>query len=197
MSDVVETQPLKIKRVYKKKNTNTPVEETFTDVPSGYVPEVVESIEKPKRKYTRKPSSSPDGSLRDRGKETPAVEKAPEPEPTIPEPTPFIPTPETSSDEDDKPLPKEKKPRTDKQIQAFNRMREARLKKQAELNHLKELSKQQVLLDKEQAKLEKVEDKIIKQKAKRAPKAKKEPAPEYNEPPPYVNVTSLNKLVFV
>lgn len=185
MSDVVETQPLKIKRVYKKKNTNTPVEETFTDVPSGYVPEVVESIEKPKRKYTRKP------------KETPAIESAPTPEPTIQEPTQFIHTPETSSDEES-PLPaKEKKPRTDKQIQAFNRMREARLKKQSELNHLKELSKQQVLLDKEQAKLEKVEDKIIKQKAKRAPKAKKEPELEYNEPAPYHNVTNLKPLIFV
>ena len=185
MSELAETP--KPKRVYKKKVVVEKIDETLPDVPSGYIPEVVESIEKPKRKYTRKI------------KETPAVEKAPTPEPTIPEPTPFIPSsPETSSsDEDDKPLPKEKKPRTDKQIQAFNRMREARLKKQAELQHLKEISKQQTLIDREQAKLEKVEEQIIKKKEARKPRAKKEPEPEYNEPPKYVQLTNLKPLIFV
>jgi hypothetical protein len=192
-----ESQPiLKIKRVYKKKTTNTPVEEIFNDVPSGYVPDVVElprgsssdgqSIEKPKRKYTRKI------------KETPIVASEPKPEPK-PEPSPTIPSPpETSSSEDETPSPiKEKKPRTDKQILAFNKMREARSKKQQELQHLKEISKQQVLLDKEQAKLEKVEEKIIKQKAQRKPRAKKEPELEYNDPPQHIQVTNLKPLVFV
>lgn len=65
-----------------------------------------------------------------------------------------------------------KKPRSDKQIAAFSKMREARLKKQSELESLKILAKHQADLEKEQAAISKLEDKIIKKKAARKTRAK-------------------------
>lgn len=72
---------------------------------------------------------------------------------------------------------KEKKPRTEKQQLAFQKMREARLKKTEELKHLKEIEKQQRQLEKEEKKLETLNDKIvekataIKQRKSRKPSA--------------------------
>ena len=57
--------------------------------------------------------------------------------------------------------PREKKPRTEKQLEAFNKMREARLKKTEELKHLKEIEKQQRQLEKEEKKLETLNDRIV------------------------------------
>jgi hypothetical protein len=178
MSDV-ETSIQKPKRVYKKKIVEPVVQPIVEPVPEP-VPEPVS--EKPKRKYTpRKPkavrgsASSPtlsDVEQPRKRKYTPRKPKEPTPEPTIPFPDPIpAPEPQSSSDEDTPaPVVKEKRPRTEKQIAAFNKMREARLKKQAELEHLKEIAKHQTLLDKEQKKLEKVEDQIIKKKAARKPR---------------------------
>jgi len=92
-------------------------------------------------------------------------------------------------------MPDTKKPRTEKQIQAFNKMREARVKKQQELEDLKAFQKEQVLLEKEQAKLEKVEEQIIKKKAARKPRVK---SPSPVEDIPQVNNVSTHKvLLFV
>ena len=232
MSETIEIP--KPKRVYKKKVVEAPEVALSPDdqLPRGSSPDG-QSIELPKRKYQRRQSK--DGIVTPldtrKPKETPIIDKAPEPEPTIPFPDPThremshlanIPSPTTESDssspdgsqrdrgsEDEAPSPivPQKKPRTDKQIAAFNRMREARLKKQTELEHLKEVAKHQILIDKEQKKLEKVEDQILKKKASRKPSSRSRPsedglarpqnrvtAPvdpdtesEYNEPPPYTH----------
>jgi len=184
MSDVETIQ--KPKRTYKKKVVEKVIEVPVIEPEPVVEQPVVEPIAetKPKRKYTpRKP-------------------KEPTPEPTIPFHDP-IPAPETSSSSDeDAPAPvKEKRPRTEKQIAAFNKMREARLKKQAELEHLKEVAKHQTLIDKEQKKLEKVEDQIIKKKAARKPRAKKEVVEEYLEQyvsePERIQVSSLKPILFM
>ena len=92
-------------------------------------------------------------------------------------------------------VPVTKKPRTEKQIQAFNKMREARIKKQQELEDLKAFQKEQVLLEKEQAKLEKVEEQIIKKKASRKPRVKS-PSP-VDDVPQVNNVSTHKVLLFV
>jgi hypothetical protein len=74
-------------------------------------------------------------------------------------------------------------------------MREARIKKQQELEDLKAFQKEQALLEKEQAKLEKVEEQIIKKKAARKPRGK---SPSPVEEVPQVNNVSTHKvLLFV
>jgi len=235
MSETIEIP--KPKRVYKKKVVEAPEVALSPDD---------QSIELPKRKYQRRQSKDGIATPLDtrKPKETPIIDKAPEPEPTIPFPDP-IPSPTTESDsptrgrtsddssspdgsqrdrgsEDEAPSPQrrqskdgiatpldivpQKKPRTDKQIAAFNRMREARLKKQAELDHLKEVAKHQVLIDKNQKKIEKIEDQIrihkepsplsgdvIKKKASRKTSSRvtapvdPDTESEYNEPPPYTS----------
>jgi hypothetical protein len=57
--------------------------------------------------------------------------------------------------------PKEKKPRTEKQLAAFEKMRSARASKQNELNDLKELEKTQRQLENEQRKLDNVTEKVL------------------------------------
>ena len=57
--------------------------------------------------------------------------------------------------------PKEKKPRTEKQLAAFEKMRSARASKQNELNDLKELEKTQRQLENEQRKLDTVTEKVL------------------------------------
>lgn len=56
---------------------------------------------------------------------------------------------------------REKKPRTEKQQEAFRKMREARLKKQEELSQLKAFDKEQKLMKKEHDKLNKLKEKLI------------------------------------
>jgi len=56
---------------------------------------------------------------------------------------------------------KEKKPRTDKQKEAFAKMREARLAKTEELKRLREIERDQTKLEKEEKKLESLNDKIL------------------------------------
>lgn len=135
---------------------------------------------KPKRKYVRKPKAT-------------EVISEPVPEVVIQEVVQEVVEPVVE------PVASTKKPRTEKQIQAFNKMREARLKKQTELEHLKEVAKQQVLLEKEQIKLEKVEDKILKVKATRKPRVKKPKEDAYvSEPEPIIpQVSNLKPILFV
>jgi hypothetical protein len=51
-------------------------------------------------------------------------------------------------------------------------MREARMKKQAELEDLKAFQKEKDLLDKEQSKINKIEQKIVKKRQPKTPKQK-------------------------
>jgi len=67
-----------------------------------------------------------------------------------------------SSDEEKKVV---KKPRTEKQQEAFRKMREARLKKTEELKKLKELEKEQKQLEKEQTKLNTITEKVVEKAA--------------------------------
>ena len=183
-----------------------------------------ETIQAPKRKYTRKPkvvepvvetivsdsdestasSSStlssdsglapppglPQKPKRQYKKKAPATEIPPPPvlerqTNNIREDTELIDSePET---EVVKPV-KEKKPRTEKQQLAFQKMRDARLAKTEELKKLKEIEKEHKLLEKEQSKLDTITEKVvqkaqaIKEKKTRKPAAEKFdvlPEPQY------------------
>jgi len=147
-----------------------------------------ESIEAPKRKYTRKPKvvALSDVLSSDSEKSTTSTDSGltpPEQVPTKPkrqykkkvtiepvEPVDEIPPPpvlerQTNNIEETPPSSpqpvKEKKPRSDKQIAAFNKMREQRLKKTDELKKLKEVEREQKLLEKEQTKLNTITEKVV------------------------------------
>jgi hypothetical protein len=84
--------------------------------------------------------------------------------------------------------PREKKPRTEKQQAAFEKMKQARLAKTEELKKLKEIEREQKLLDKEQNKLNTITERVvekaaaIKQRKSRKPAAEKFdvlPEPQY------------------
>lgn len=154
MSDIEQSSE-SIQAPIKRKYTRKPkvVIEPPVEPPVDNTDSPVEVPIKPKRTYTRKPK--PELVYE------PIHEPEPEPEKHEPEPEKYEPEPEPN---------KQKKPRSDKQIAAFNRMREARLKKQAELEDLKAFQKEKDLLEKEQAKIQKIEEKIVK---KRQPKASK------------------------
>ena len=98
-----------------------------------------------KRKYVRKVKTDP------------IPESPPTPKPQTPEPEP---EPEPSQQS-------KKKVRSEKQIAAFNRMREARLKKQQELEGLKQFAKEKELFEKENSKVLKLEEKIIRKASKK------------------------------
>jgi hypothetical protein len=176
---------------------------------------IEEIIQKPKRKYVRKPkvvvSLSPNGSLRDRGPDVvvPEVVVSLSPNGSLRDRGPDVVVPEVVVPE--VVVPEEvvpevvqevvssgmsshrvvasadsqlanvaesttKKPRSQKQLDAFNRMREARLKKSAELQELKAFEKEKQLFEKEQLKVEKMEKKIVR-KVSRVPKSSPHPAP--------------------
>lgn len=164
MSDIENTDSRQsiqapIKRKYTRKPKviiDEPVKEIVKEIVNE--PIVTEPTEKPKRKYQR--STSKDSSpIQGLSHSSPVVS---EPE-SVSSNEPVL--SESSSSEDDV-KPKEKKPRTEKQLQAFARMREARLKKQEELQHLKEFQKEKELLEKEQHKVEKLEQKIVARQSK-------------------------------
>ena len=73
-----------------------------------------------------------------------------------------------------------KKPRTEKQIEAFNKMREARLKKQSELNHLRELEKEEKRIDSEKKKLDAVTERVVEKatEIKKKRQSRRKPAEE-------------------
>jgi len=113
-----------------------------------------------KRTYSRKPKCVSEQTTND------AVENTPLPIPVLSRDPPICVSPQTTQDVlDGFPLdvipPKEKKPRTEKQIAAFEKMRSARLSKQTELNDLKELERNQKQLQTEQTKLDKITEKVV------------------------------------
>jgi hypothetical protein len=166
-SETIQAPPMKRKYTRKPKVV---VQEPPVEIPVEPIEEHVEEHVKPKRTYTRRPK--PELIYE------PVYEHVSEPEP---EPEPV----------------KEKKPRTEKQIAAFNRMREARIKKQQELEDLKAFQKEKDLLEKEQAKIHKLEDKIVKN---RVPKtSKKTQVYNENEPEHIINhkVSTIKPILFV
>ena len=175
MSDITNTiEAPKPKRTYTRKPK---VVDTIIDpVVESIIEPASEPVDKPKRKYTKKSKPTE------------------EPEPVVVEEEVITIPPELVRATNE---PAEKKPRTEKQIAAFNKMREARLKKQAELESLKEFAKEKEKFDKEAAKVEKLEEKIV-AKAARKPRVKK-PVEEYiPEPQPVIKQVSTYKpILFV
>jgi hypothetical protein len=158
----------KPKRTYRKKSA-VPIEQP---IPSDSVdilsdnPVAVEPVVKPRRKYTRKtvaPVVDPNESLSEDEHDTVAQLLA---SLNIPEPLPS--TPVAHEPEPSTPSSSDKKPRSEKQIAAFEKMRLARIAKSEELKHLKELEKERKLLDKESEKVSKMETKIVKRRSKKA-----------------------------
>lgn len=97
-----------------------------------------------------------------------------------------------------------KKPRTEKQIAAFAKMRDARIAKQAELNRLKDLEKEEKKLDSEKSKLDKVTEQVINKateiKNKRASRKKvvNEPVEDFREPQQmYIKEKNIKPILFV
>lgn len=210
MSDnTIELLPIKPKRVYKRKPKETPSDVHVSDADSESsvntpptlsleVPESVGPAVKPKRSYTRKPKVV--------ALEEVILEVPPPPQLTrqsnIRLTTELIDTPPSSPKAVAEPVVK--KPRTEKQLAAFNKMREARLAKQAELNRLKELEREEKRIDSEKVKLDKVTEQVLTKateiKKKRASRKKEiEPIEDFREPQqiPIIRETKLKPIVFV
>jgi len=205
MSDnTIELQVIKPKRVYKKKVKEVVPEVQVSDSESSTTSvtpilslEVPESQPKPKRSYSRKPKVV-----------APVVEPPVDP-PTqtksnIRLVTELVDTPPSSPVPVAEPVVKEKKQRTEKQIAAFNKMRDARLAKQAELNRLKELEREEKRIDSEKSKLDKVTEQVITKateiKKKRASRKKvDEPTEVFTEPQqiPIIREKTYKPLIFV
>jgi hypothetical protein len=198
MSDTSIELP-KPKRVYKKKVTAV---EPATEPSPQPTPEPIQDlppVDEPTGSYLSQPETSPKVK-RVYKRKTPVVDTVPpvvqqelarkgldipvEIPVEVPLEMPTVPGPIT------------KKPRTEKQIQAFNKMREARIKKQQELEDLKAFQKEQALLEKEQAKLEKVEEQIIKKKATRKPSPRGPglPGPRGKSPLPVEQIPQVNNV---
>ena len=116
-------------------------------VKESYIEPCVDTQVKTKRAYVRKSKSV-----------EPVLELTPPP--LVRTETVVFDTPPTSPVAESVPL-KEKKPRTEKQLAAFEKMRSARALKQNELNDLKELEKTQRQLENEQRKLDTVTEKVL------------------------------------
>ena len=182
MSETIEAP--KIKRTYTRKpkpvvdeipTAQSPVSDSSTSTELSLTPP--EQVpQKPKRNYKKKVAVA-----------EPVLEVAPPPEkPTnrIRETTELIDTPPSS------PVPettsvKEKKPRTEKQIAAFNRMRDARLAKQAELTKLRDLERQEKKIDSEKRKLDAVTERVVEKatEIKKKRQSRKKPVDEYDDQP--------------
>ena len=109
-----------------------------------------EAPPKLKRSYTRKPKITID-----------AVDDTPLPIPVLSRDPPILLESPPLSPIADVIPPKEKRPRTEKQLAAFEKMRSARLSKQTELNDLKDLERSQKQLQTEQTKLDKITEKVL------------------------------------
>lgn len=163
MSETIEAP--KVKRTYTRKpkpvvdeipTAQSPVSDSSTSTELSLTPP--EQVpQKPKRNYKKKVAVA-----------EPVLEVAPPPpelvrqsnEPRIRQTTELIDTPPSSPVPETTSL-KEKKPRTEKQIAAFNRMREARLAKQAELTKLRDLERQEKKIDSEKRKLDAVTERVV------------------------------------
>jgi hypothetical protein len=160
----------KPKRTYRKKSA-VPIEQP---IPSDNLdiltdnPIAVEPVVKPKRQYRRKtvaPIVDPNESLSEDEHDTVAQLLA---SLNIPEPLPSTPVAHEPEPSTPPSTPSDRKPRTEKQIAAFEKMRLARIAKSEELKHLKKLEKERKLLDKESEKVSKMETKIVKRRSKKA-----------------------------
>ena len=168
---------------------------------------IEEIIQKPKRKYVRKPKVVdvvvpdvvvPDVVVPDTSVDASVRKPEPEVVPVVQEAVPEVVAESTT-----------KKPRSQKQLDAFNRMREARLKKSAELQELKAFEKEKQLFEKEQLKVEKMEKKIVRKvnKTKSPPPAPQlptpQPTPQLPIPPPILihrpqgQVSNVRPILFV
>lgn len=200
----IELQIVKPKRVYKRKPKETPVESLGSDADSESSTntlslEVPESV-KPKRSYTRKPkvvqldeilNIPPPPTLARQSNlilETQLIDSPP----TSPKAQPTV--------------VKEKKPRTEKQLAAFAKMRDARLAKQSELTKLKELEREEKRIDSEKIKLDKVTEQVINKateiKKKRASRKKVvedvDVDPVFQEPTKqYIQEKTIRPILFV
>jgi len=205
MSETIEAP--KVKRTYTRKpksvippndeipTAQSPVSDSSTSTELSLTPP--EQVpQKPKRNYKKKVAVA-----------EPVVENIPAPpelvsQSRIRQTTELIDTPPSS------PVPettsvKEKKPRTEKQIAAFNRMREARLAKQAELTKLKELEKQEKKIDSEKRKLDAVTERVVEKatEIKKKRQSRKKPTEEYEDQPeprmvPIIQETRYKNIVF-
>ena len=206
--NTIELQVVKPKRVYKKKvkevitesQSDADSESSSTSLPvlSLEVPESVGPSVKPKRSYTRKPKVV---ALED------VILDVPPPpvltrQTNIRLTTELIDTPPSSPKAVAEPVVKEKKQRTERQIAAFNKMREARLSKQAELTKLKDLEREEKRIDSEKVKLDKVTEQVLTKateiKKKRASRKKVE-EPVFTEPQhiPIIPEKQYKPLIFV
>jgi hypothetical protein len=201
MSETIEAP--KIKRTYTRKpkpvvdeipTAQSPVSDSSTSTElSLTLPEQVP--QKPKRNYKKKVAVA-----------EPVVDNIPAPpeKPTnrIRETTELIDTPPSSPVPETTSL-KEKKPRTEKQIAAFNRMKDARLAKQAELTKLRDLERQEKKIDSEKRKLDAVTERVVEKateiKKKRQSRKKVEvPDSPPREPQytPLIQETKYRNIVF-
>ena len=205
--NTIELQIVKPKRVYKRKPKEVVPEVQVSDSESSTTSvtpilslEVPEPQPKPKRSYSRKPKVVAPEEV---------ILSVPPP-PTLTRQsnirltTELIDTPPSSPKAVAEPVIKEKKPRTEKQLAAFNKMREARLAKQAELTRLKELEREEKRIDSEKSKLDKVTEQVITKateiKKKRASRKKvDEPTEVFTEPQqiPIIREKTYKPLIFV
>jgi len=202
--NTIELQVVKPKRVYKRKPKEVVPEVQVSDSESSTTSvtpilslEVPESQPKPKRSYSRKPKVvSPEEVVVDPPTQTKS---------NIRLVTELVDTPPSSPVPVAEPVVKEKKQRTEKQIAAFNKMKSARLAKQAELTRLKELEREEKRIDSEKIKLEKVTEQVITKateiKKKRASRKKvvEEVEPVFTEPQqiPIIQEKNNRQILFV
>jgi hypothetical protein len=125
---------------------------------------VIEPVEIPSPPESVGPLPTPEVRVGTRREDTELIDSEPETEPV-------------------KPV-KEKKPRTEKQQLAFQKMREARLAKTEELKRLRDIEREQKKLEKEEIKLENLNDKILEKASSiKQKKARKTSAKEFDDLP--------------
>lgn len=200
MSETIEAP--KVKRTYKRKPKSV---EPNDEIPAAQSPVVSDSDvsttssdlsltppekvpTKPKRTYKKKGAIAECVEPQSRTRETTELIDTP----------PSSPVPECVEPH----TPLDKKPRTEKQIAAFNRMREARLKKQEELNRLKDLEKEEKRIDSERKKLEAVTERVVEKatEIKKKRQSRKKPVEEYEEEirePQHIQEKTFKQLIFV
>ena len=209
MSETIELQVVKPKRIYKRKVKETPVDVHVSDADSEHSVNTPPSLSlevpesqpiKPKRSYTRKPKVVP---LEEVILSVPPPPKLVRQSNIILE-TQLIDSPPTSPKAVAEPVVMEKKQRTEKQIAAFNKMRNARVAKQAELNRLKDLEREERRIDSEKSKLDKVTEQVLTKatelKKKRSSRKKvEEPVEDFREPKqiPIIQETKYKPILFV
>jgi hypothetical protein len=206
MSETIELQVIKPTRVYKKKVKEVAPLSDADSESSATSPLPVLSLDvpesqpiKPKRSYSRKPKVVALNEVI--VPDAPVLTK----QSNIRLTTELVDTPPNSPKAVAEPVVvKEKKQRTEKQIAAFNKMRDARLAKQAELNRLKELEREEKRIDSEKSKLDKVTEQVITKateiKKKRASRKKSdEPVEDFKEPQkiPIIQEKTYKPILFV